>query len=140
MSSFTFPWMSLFGGMLLGLSAVILLFFNGKIAGISGIFSGIISPKKHDTRWRIVFIIAMVVGGILASWAFEIPFAKEFPFSPLLVALGGIFVGVGTKLGNGCTSGHGICGMGRLSKRSIVATITFMATAIITVFVQHHLI
>lgn len=140
MSSFTILWMPLIGGMLLGVSAIILLFFNGKIAGISGIFSGIISPKRNDTSWRVVFIMAMIAGGLMASTILGIPLAEEFPFSPIRVVVGGLLVGIGTKLGNGCTSGHGICGIGRLSKRSMVATVVFMATAIMTVFIRYHLL
>ncbi|GAL18258.1 probable transmembrane protein [Vibrio maritimus] len=123
---FTFPWGSLLGGMLLGVSATLLLLFNGKIAGISGIVGRIYKAKTGDTSWRVLFVLGMVFGGVLsAKWLGIAP--AEMVVSTPLVIVSGLLVGIGTKLGNGCTSGHGICGMGRLSKRSIAATMTFMA-------------
>ncbi len=137
MENFT-PWSALAGGMLLGLSAVILLLFRGRIAGISGILSGLFTPHRGDTSWRVLFLVGMMLGGLaLIPLGFSIP---EMPSSSLLLYIAaGFLVGVGTKLGNGCTSGHGICGMGRLSMRSVVATLVFMAVAIFVVFIRQML-
>ncbi|UJF17650.1 YeeE/YedE family protein (plasmid) [Vibrio sp. SS-MA-C1-2] len=138
--TFQLPWLSLFGGMLLGVSAVLLLLFNGKIAGISGIVSGLLSPTQKDFFWRVLFIIGMVIGGILGSKLFGTELPSSYDHSYFYLAFIGFIVGIGTKLGNGCTSGHGICGMGRLSKRSITATCTFMLVAAITVFIRFHVL
>ncbi|USD63793.1 MULTISPECIES: YeeE/YedE family protein [Vibrio] len=136
---FTFPWGSLLGGMLLGVSATLLLLFNGKIAGISGIVGRIYKAKTGDTSWRVLFVLGMVLGGVLsAKWLGIAP--AEMVVSTPLVIVSGLLVGIGTKLGNGCTSGHGICGMGRLSKRSIAATMTFMGVAMVTTFVMLHVL
>ncbi|MFQ1862797.1 YeeE/YedE family protein [Aeromonas veronii] len=124
--------LSLGGGMLAGLSALILMLFNGRVAGISGILAGAL---QHRAPWRVLFLLGLGAGAWLAltlGWA-------TLPGWPV-VLLAGLLVGIGTRLGNGCTSGHGICGMGRLSLRSIVATLTFMAAGFITVFVTHHLL
>ncbi|MBV1840967.1 MULTISPECIES: YeeE/YedE family protein [Photobacterium] len=135
----TWPWHALFGGMMLGASATILLLFNGRVAGISGILSGILKPQQGDVSWRLLFVIGMVAAGLCAPlMGFSLP--QALPVSSLgLLAVAGLLVGIGTKLANGCTSGHGICGMGRFSKRSLVATMVFMATAIATVFLRFHL-
>lgn len=129
---FTFPLNPLVGGMLLGLSASLLLLVRGKIAGISGIVGGILSIQNKDSRWRLYFIAGMVLSAYLvAPFDFYLPELKESNL--LVIALAGVLVGFGTKLANGCTSGHGIIGMGRLSKRSITATMIFMGTAIFVV-------
>lgn len=136
---FTFPWASLLGGMLLGVSATLLLMFNGKIAGISGIVGRIYKGAKGDTSWRLLFVLGMILGGVVSAKALNIsPAAMVVPMPLVLVA--GLLVGIGTKLGNGCTSGHGICGMGRLSKRSIAATMTFMAVAMATTTIMLHVL
>ncbi|MEZ9887300.1 hypothetical protein BCS96_09380 [Vibrio breoganii] len=137
---FTIPWSSLFGGMLLGVSASMLLLFNGKIAGISGIVSGLMKNESGDRGWRWLFVIGMVAGGVLGVNAFGAYIPMQYDTNIMLLLLGGLFVGIGTKIGNGCTSGHGICGIGRLSKRSIVATCVFMLVSGITVFVRLHLV
>lgn len=140
--AFQVPWDALLGGMLLGVSGLVLLALNGRIAGISGIIGGLMKPKKADVSWRLLFIGGMVVAGLTASFiGFPYPdfSAISADTSPLLTMCAGLLVGVGTKLANGCTSGHGICGMGRLSKRSIVATLVFMAAAFATVFIRFHL-
>ena len=131
--TFSLPWNALLGGMLLGLSAAILMLFSGKVAGISGIVNGLIQPKKEDTAWRAAFIIAMILSAIFIA-PFDINLPSLRPDSYLLIVLAGLLVGVGTRLGNGCTSGHGIVGMGRLSVRSIVATVVFMISAIVVVY------
>ncbi|MCG3810873.1 YeeE/YedE family protein [Photobacterium damselae] len=131
------PWDALIGGMLLGVSALLLLLLNGKIAGISGILAGVLKLQQKDTFWRGLFIVGMVVSGYLFSnLGFSLP--ESYPMSQWwVVIIAGFLVGLGTNTGNGCTSGHGICGIGRLSIRSIVATIIFMATAVITVYLTH---
>ncbi|BBM66749.1 YeeE/YedE family protein [Vibrio alfacsensis] len=130
---FEVPWMSLIGGVMVGASAVILMLFTGKTAGISGILNGAV--ENTDRIWRIVFLLAMALGGLFAFYVMRGHVPEQYSDSLLLVVLAGLFVGVGTRIGNGCTSGHGICGMGRFSVRSLVATCTFMATAMLTVLV-----
>lgn len=134
------PWESLFGGILLGISATILLLVNGKIAGISGIMNGIMSPKKGDYSWRLLFAVGMIAGGLISVLMLGVAVPSTANLSLGMVIAAGLLVGIGTRLGNGCTSGHGICGMGRLSKRSIVAICVFMAVAGLTVFVRLHLV
>ncbi|MBE4296934.1 YeeE/YedE family protein [Vibrio parahaemolyticus] len=134
------PWESLFGGILLGISATILLLVNGKIAGISGIMNGIMSPKKGDYSWRLLFAVGMIAGGLISVLMLGVAVPSTANLSLGMVIAAGLLVGIGTRLGNGCTSGHGICGMGRLSKRSIVATSVFMAVSGLTVFVRLHLV
>lgn len=132
------PWSSLFGGMLLGVSATLLLLINGKIAGISGVINGLISPKDGEFSWRLLFFAGMVLGGLLsvALLGVQVPNTEGISFSLIVVA--GVLVGLGTRLANGCTSGHGICGIGRLSKRSVIATCVFMLVAGVTVFFRLH--
>ncbi|WP_333002413.1 YeeE/YedE family protein [Vibrio coralliilyticus] len=132
----SFPWLSLIGGVLLGLSATMLLMINGKVAGISGILNGVLSPKRNDLFWRLLFLIGMVAGGALSVIVIgvEIPSTESIPTFVLVIA--GLLVGFGTRLGNGCTSGHGICGVGRLSLRSIVTTAIFMVVAALTVYIR----
>jgi uncharacterized membrane protein YedE/YeeE len=136
----TIPWESLAGGMLLGLSATLLMLFNGKVAGISGVCTGILLPKNREFPWRVGFAFGMVAGGfaIFKLTDFAVPQSLNMPLWLLVIA--GLLVGIGTRLGNGCTSGHGICGVGRLSHRSLVATATFMIVAIITVYVRLHML
>jgi len=138
--AFEIPWDALRGGMLLGLAAALLLVMNGRIAGISGIVSGLLKPVKGEVSWRFLFVLGMVISGALAPLlGFSVP--ESLPVTSVFwVVLAGLLVGIGTKLGNGCTSGHGICGMGRLSKRSIVATCVFMVVAFVTVFFRLHLL
>ena len=128
-----------FGGALLGLGAFLLLYINGKIAGISGITFQAISSLKSENRWRWYFLIGLIGSGLVASIAnFGLPSNISIPIPILVIA--GLLVGVGTKIGSGCTSGHGICGIGRLSKRSIAATLIFMSTAIVTVALVRHVV
>lgn len=138
MENFT-PIASLCGGMLIGLSASLLLLWDGKIAGISGIAGGLLNPTKGDTAWRALFLAGLLTGGLgfylFAPQVFAITISRSA--AALLVA--GLLVGFGTRLGNGCTSGHGVCGISRFSTRSIVATITFMITGIVTVYIINHL-
>ncbi|WP_244935392.1 YeeE/YedE family protein [Parashewanella spongiae] len=129
---------ALVGGILLGCSAILLLMFNGRIAGISGILGGCISAPSSDWIWRGLFIVGILIGGAIAAPFGEMP--QNFGSSPVTLAIAGLLVGIGTRIGSGCTSGHGICGIGRFSPRSIIATVTFMLTAGITVFVRLHLL
>jgi uncharacterized membrane protein YedE/YeeE len=134
MSDFIWP---IFGGVLIGLSATLLLLFSGRIAGISGIVWGAISPKRSgdsDPLWRWLFIAGILLGAFLFHQMTGKP-APGANANYLLAAIAGLFVGMGVKIGNGCTSGHGVCGIGRLSTRSLAATITFMTVAIVTVAV-----
>ena len=139
MEHFT-PGASLVGGMLIGLSASILLLFDGKVAGISGIVGGILNPSKNDTLWRIVFVVGLLVGGALMYLVSPQSFTIGVSRSTGALILAGLLVGFGTRLGNGCTSGHGVCGISRFSVRSIIATVMFMATGIVTVFLINHLL
>lgn len=140
MESFT-PVMSGIGGLLIGLSAALLLMTNGKIAGISGIAGGLLTkPPRGDVLWRLVFVVGLFAGGA-AMAAFQPGlFAMELDRSTAALAAAGLLVGFGTRLGNGCTSGHGVCGLSRLSRRSLVSVGTFMVAGAITVFVVNHLL
>ncbi|EGR2430260.1 YeeE/YedE family protein [Vibrio cholerae] len=137
--TFSIPWDSLIGGMLLGISATLMLLMNGKIAGISGILTGLLTPKSRDFAWRLLFVVGMISGGVIGVKLLGYAVPTDFGVSGIVLATAGLLVGVGTRLANGCTSGHGICGIGRFSKRSIVATCMFMVVAAITVFVRLHL-
>jgi uncharacterized protein len=136
----TIPWESLIGGMLLGLSATILMLVNGKIAGISGVCTGILLPKNKEFPWRVAFALGMIGGGFTVSQLSSIALPDTLNFSVWHLVIAGLLVGIGTRLGNGCTSGHGICGIGRLSPRSMVATCVFMFVAALTVFVRLHML
>lgn len=138
--SIVIPWESLFGGMLLGVSATLLLLFNGKIAGISGVLTGLIAPKKQDYAWRVLFVVGMISGGVIGTYVLGADVPSEFSTTTGMLVIAGILVGIGTRLGNGCTSGHGICGIGRLSVRSMTATAIFMCVAVITVFIRLHIL
>ncbi|KFI10955.1 YeeE/YedE family protein [Vibrio coralliilyticus] len=132
----SFPWLSLIGGVLLGLSATMLLMINGKVAGISGIVNGVFSPKRNDLFWRLLFLIGMVSGGALSVMVIGIEIPSTESISTFVLVIAGLLVGFGTRLSNGCTSGHGICGVGRFSFRSIVATAIFMVVAALTVYIR----
>ncbi|MBX3576312.1 MAG: YeeE/YedE family protein [Rhizobiaceae bacterium] len=138
MTDFT-PIQSLFGGVLIGLSAVLLMALHGRIAGMTGILTGVIPPLAPDWQWRAAFLAGAVVSP-LAYLALGGTIAFSVPVSTGLLVIGGVLVGIGVNFGNGCPSGHGICGIARLSPRSIVAVVTFMITAFITVFVVRHVI
>lgn len=139
MAHFT-PWSALIGGMLIGAAALFLLLAGGRIAGISGIVSGLLQRPQQIERWRVWFVLGLILGGPLAWWGLGRPQAGWEHTSLGVMAVAGLLVGVGSRLGNGCTSGHGICGVGRLSPRSIAATITFMLTGMLTVGLLRHLL
>jgi uncharacterized protein len=131
----------LLGGAAIGLSASLLLLFNGKVAGISGIFGGLVLPKVGDVAWRAAFVAGLLLGGLLLTAAYPAAFPAPGSGRSLgVVLLAGFLVGYGTRLGNGCTSGHGVCGLSRLSARSLVATLTFISTGALTVLVTRHLL
>ena len=137
MSNFT-PASAAVGGALIGLSAVLLMLFTGRIAGVSGIFDGLINPQTSDRTWRVAFIAGLVAApaaAVLVGYHVPMP---QMPDSYMTIVVGGLLVGFGARLGSGCTSGHGICGIARLSQRSIAATGVFMAAAIIVVALTHH--
>jgi uncharacterized membrane protein YedE/YeeE len=136
-ASFT-PWASLAGGALIGVAAAILILFNGRIAGVSGIVGGLLRPMPGDVSWRLAFI-AGLVGAPFAYLVFAaLPsMVVDAGYGTLVVA--GLLVGVGTRYAGGCTSGHGVCGLSRLSLRSLIATLAFMAAGFATVFVVRHL-
>ena len=120
----------LFGGFLLGLAALSLLFFNGRVAGVSGILGGFLSFKKRDTLWRFAFLAGLVAGGVLLLATVPETLNFTLTSSPPAVMLAGLLVGIGSRMGSGCTSGHGICGIGRLSKRSMIAVVVFLSSGI----------
>lgn len=136
----TFYWVrALSGGILIGLSATILLLFNGRIAGVSGMVNGVIKLTPHE-RWRWTFILGLFIGGALYEYVLAPQPTPTSIFSPRMMIIGGFLVGFGTRMGNGCTSGHGVCGLGRLSVRSLAAVLTFILTAISTVLVTHQVL
>jgi uncharacterized protein len=134
------------GGLLIGLSATLLWVFNGRTAGISNIAGGIYPIRRGDELWRLVFLVALPVGAWLGFEIAPAIFAevpKTLPvitLTPIWLVGTGLLVGIGTRVGRGCTSGHGICGLSRLSVRSLVAVITFMATAMVAVFIVRHVV
>ncbi len=136
-----FSWTAgLGGGLLIGAAAALLIVANGSIAGISGIVGGLLKRWDGSAAWRLAFLAGLLLGGVAAaSWG-------GFPLGPgldrplPLLAVAGLLVGFGTRLGSGCTSGHGVCGLARLSPRSLVATLTFMGTAALTVFIMRHVL
>lgn len=128
------------GGMMIGAASALLLIFNGRIAGIASITGGLLGgAPAGDRRWRLAFVGGLLLGGLLLALLLPTAFEATPPTSWLTLALGGVIVGFGTRLGSGCTSGHGVCGISRLSARSLVATATFMVTGFMTVFVVRHL-
>jgi uncharacterized membrane protein YedE/YeeE len=135
--SFT-PLSAAIGGALIGLAASILILFNGRVAGISGIVSGLMRLRRGDIAWRAMFVAGLLAAGGLQFLVPALP-AARIDASYALLCMAGLLVGVGTRLGSGCTSGHGVCGLARLSPRSLAATLTFMAAGIVSVYVMRHL-
>lgn len=131
MNEFLLP---LLGGLLIGLAVTIMLLFNGRVVGISGIIAGLIKPQKNDTFWRLNFVLGMMIGGLLLNLTWPTVFQNSLEISNVQLIIAGIFVGFGTLLGNGCTSGHGVCGISRFSPRSLIATVIFMSTGILIVY------
>ncbi len=132
------PWTSLAGGLLIGAAAAMFLLLNGRIAGISGILGGLLRPKVGDIGWRVTFILGLLAAPLIYRLFAPLPIVQvDADTASLVVA--GLLVGVGTRYGSGCTSGHGVCGLSRLSGRSLIATAAFMAAGFVTVFVVRHL-
>jgi uncharacterized membrane protein YedE/YeeE len=129
---------ALAGGVLIGLASSALWLLNGRVAGISGITGGLLARPTADTGWRLLFVGGLVTGGVLLRVVVAEPFGGLAGMPPAMLLAAGFLVGLGASLGNGCTSGHGVCGVSRGSPRSIVATLTFMAVGALTVFVVRH--
>jgi len=139
MTDFT-PVSGLLGGGLVGLAVALMLLLNGRIAGISGIVGGLLTLKLRETAWRAAFVAGLVFGALAYILVADDASAVQV-LAPLpVVVVGGLLVGFGTRLGSGCTSGHGLCGMARFSRRSMVATATFFGVAMLTVFLTHHVL
>lgn len=136
------PIPALIGGGLIGSAAALLMLFNGKIAGISGITKGILGecPTPQERFWRIAFSLGLVLGGAAMVYALPAATALSLKLNPAQMAIGGLLVGLGTAMGNGCTSGHGICGLARRSQRSLGSVITFITVGMVVMFVMSHLI
>jgi uncharacterized membrane protein YedE/YeeE len=133
------PGLSLLGGVLAGAASALFILNNGRIAGISGILGGLLNPRKDDIMWRIAFLLGLIAAPTVTLLFMPAPEVTiEAETATLIIA--GILVGVGTRYGSGCTSGHGICGLSRLSPRSLIATLTFMAAGIAVVFVMRHIL
>jgi uncharacterized protein len=132
------PLSGLFGGALIGLAAASLMLLTGRVAGVSGIFGGLLALRQADQGWRIAFVAGLIAAPLLATLVGRPLPAPAMASNLVLVALGGLLVGFGSRMGNGCTSGHGVCGFARLSARSIAATVIFMTTAVITVAIVRH--
>lgn len=133
------PWTSLAGGVVIGLAASLFILLNGRIAGISGILGGLLRPARGDIAWRMAFIAGLVTAPLVYGLSGALP-ATRVDASTLTLVVAGLLVGLGTRYGAGCTSGHGVCGIARLSPRSMVATVCFMAAGFITVFVARHML
>lgn len=132
------PWTSLAGGALIGLAAALLILGSGRIAGISGIVGGLFRPAAGDTGWRIAFVVGLLAAPLVWGLFATLPAVQSDAGTATLV-IAGLLVGVGTRYGSGCTSGHGVCGLSRLSPRSLVATLAFMGAGFVTVYVARHL-
>ena len=132
------PWSALAGGLLIGLAAVMFALLNGRIAGISGVLGGLLKPARGDVGWRAAFILGLVLAPLTYGIFAALP-ALQIDAGYGLLTAAGLLVGVGTRYASGCTSGHGVCGLSRLSPRSLVATLTFMGAGFATVFVVRHL-
>jgi uncharacterized protein len=137
-SQFT-PYAALAGGALIGLAAALLVLFNGRIAGISGVLGGLLPPRRGDTTWRLAFLAGLLGAPLLYGLVHTLP-VPRIDASTTLLAAAGLIVGISTRYSAGCTSGHGVCGISRLSPRSLVATALFMASGFVTVFVLRHVL
>ena len=131
------PWASLAGGVLLGLASALFVLLNGRILGISGIVGGLLRPRAGDMGWRLAFVLGMLVAPGL-YWLVVGPTQPRIDATWGIVVIAGLLVGVGTRYGSGCTSGHGVCGLSRMSPRSLVATLAFMGAGFVTVFLIRH--
>ena len=134
------PGHAIFGGILLGIAAALYVILHGRILGISGIVSGLLPPKEGDLHWRISLLLGMLSAPILASLLFGVNTISIIDADWLAIVIAGVLVGFGSQYGSGCTSGHGVCGLSRLSPRSLVATISFMSAGFLMVFVLRHVL
>jgi uncharacterized membrane protein YedE/YeeE len=132
------PYPAFLGGVLIGLAAVAFVLASRRILGVSGIVGGLLRPIKDDVGWRLAFLVGLIGAPAILHALYDVGPAASYPTYGALIA-GGFLVGIGTSLANGCTSGHGVCGLSRQSRRSLVATVTFKASAVVTVFITHHL-
>ena len=133
------PWSALAGGALLGIASALFILLNGRIAGICGIVGGLYSPQRNDIAWRIAFILGLMLAPLAWSLIDTLP-NIDIKASNSLLVISGLIVGISTRYGSGCTSGHGVCGISRLSPRSIVATLAFMGTGFLTVYIMRHIL
>ncbi len=133
------PWAALAGGVLLGLASALFVLLNGRILGISGIVGGLLRPRAGDMGWRLAFVLGMLVAPGL-YWLVVGPTQPRIDANWGMVVIAGLLVGVGTRYGSGCTSGHGVCGLSRMSPRSLVATLAFMGAGFVTVFLIRHVL
>lgn len=138
------PWTALAGGVLLGIASAMFILLNGRILGISGILGGLLPPRKGDSGWRISFLLGTMAAPLAMSWllpgASSLLPAPRIDASVVLVVVAGLLVGIGTRYASGCTSGHCVCGLSRLSARSLVATLSFMGAGFATVYVMRHVL
>jgi uncharacterized membrane protein YedE/YeeE len=135
------PWTSLAGGALLGIASAALILVSGRVLGISGILSGLLMPKRDDTSWRVFLLLGMVLAPVtLSLLAPDLIRAPRIEAGSGAIVAAGLLVGLGTRYGSGCTSGHGVCGLSRLSPRSLAATVAFMASGFATVYVVRHIL
>ena len=139
MENFT-PFASTIGGLCIGLAASLMLLLHGRIAGISGIVGGLLKPRPGDVSWRLLFVAGLVAGGAAFAFFWPAVLTDTLVRSPVTVIIAGLLVGFGTRMGNGCTSGHGVCGLTRFSPRSGAAVVTFMTTGAITAFITQQLL
>jgi uncharacterized membrane protein YedE/YeeE len=137
-SAFT-PWASLAGGALIGLAAALFVLANGRIAGVSGVLGGLLAPRRGDAAWRLAFVLGLVGAPLVYALVTALPLPRIEAGTGALVAAG-LLVGIGTRYGSGCTSGHGVCGLSRLSPRSLVATLAFMGAGFVTVYLLRHVL
>jgi uncharacterized membrane protein YedE/YeeE len=133
------PGMSLLGGLLIGTASALFILANGRIAGISGILGGLLRPSSGDVLWRLAFLLGLIVAPAVLA-AFVAPVIPTIDAGPTTLIIAGLLVGIGTRYGGGCTSGHGICGLSRLSPRSLIATLAFMGSGMAIVFAMRHLL
>ena len=134
------PLSALIGGALIGVSVSLLFVLSGRLAGISGIVADLLPPTKGESSWRLLFLAGLVVGTMIYKAAAGTPYDVTFSLGWPFIVIGGLLTGIGTRVGGGCTSGHGVCGIGRLSQRSIAATLTFMTFGGLTVFAVRHVV
>ena len=133
------PWSALVGGALIGVAAALLVLLNGRVAGISSIVGGLLRPARGDVSWRLAFVLGLVAAPLVYALFAALP-VPQIDAGPGVLIVAGLLVGIGTRYGGGCTSGHGVCGLSRLSPRSLVATMAFMGAGFVVVFVVRHLL